>query len=440
MLLLILSFIVLHEKESGNTQEGSMQTTPTSLRIHIGLFGRMNTGKSSFLNLITGQHTAIVSPVAGTTTDVVSKPMELSPLGPVVFLDTAGLDDTSPLGEQRIQRTKNALGKTDIALLVCESELWGDYEKNMVKACKEQNTPLIFIVNKTDLASPSDSFLDTLKLNSPHIITCSSTTSDRNLVVHALKQALLAVCPEDVLNAATILGDLLPNGTQLPLVICIVPVDTQAPKGRLILPQVQTIRDCLDHQAAVVVVKEDAYPQMLQKLSVLPDLVVCDSQVVDLMVRHTPEEVPCTTFSILFSRFKGDIELMAAGAGVLASLRAGDQVLIAEACTHHPMMDDIARVKIPRWIEENCGTGIEITTVAGRDYPEDLNHYRLILHCGGCTLNKREMLWRIEQAPEFSVPITNYGIAISVLHGVVERTLAPFPEALEAYLQAKKSK
>jgi [FeFe] hydrogenase H-cluster maturation GTPase HydF len=418
-----------------------MTGTPKSLRLHIGLFGRTNTGKSSFLNLVTGQDTAIVSPTAGTTTDVVQKSMELLPLGPVTFLDTAGIDDTSDLGALRIEKTRKALVSSDIALLVLESGIWTDYENTLAEECKKQGTPLILIVNKTDLAAPEAAWLESLIPFSPHIMNTSceagadSVLADKSRedAVLGLKKLLLAVCPDNFLDPPSILGDLLPSGRGLPLAVLIVPIDLQAPKGRLILPQVQSIRDCLDSDASVAVVKEKEYPAFLELLKSPPDLVVCDSQIALKMVADTPASVRCTTFSILFSRYKGNITLMAEGAAVLNTLKSGDKILIAEACTHHALEDDIGRVKIPRWIRQFSGADIRIDHCTGKDYPDNCAQYRVIIHCGGCSLTRKEMLWRTEQARAAAVPITNYGMAISVLQGVAERTLSPFPSALDAY-------
>ncbi|HKL84756.1 MAG TPA: [FeFe] hydrogenase H-cluster maturation GTPase HydF [Treponemataceae bacterium] len=424
-----------------------MTQTPKALRLHIGIFGRTNTGKSSFLNLITGQETAIVSPVAGTTTDVVQKSMELLPIGPVTFLDTAGINDTSELGAQRVKKTLLALNSCDVALLMLECGIWTDAEEELVNTCANQKTPLILIINKSDLSPPSSvKFQDfknkikTLHREHPVMeISCTEAHNnweERERVISTFKKLLLRVAPESLLGPAGILGDLLPK-IGLPLVVLIVPIDIEAPKGRLILPQVQTIRDALDSRAAVVVVKETDYPDLLTKLISPPDLVICDSQVAGLMVKNTPEGIPCTTFSILFSRFKGDIVTLAKGAARLAMLKKGDRVLIAEACTHHAVEDDIGRVKIPRWIQEYIGFDLNIDHCAGKDYPENIADYTLIIHCGACTLTRREMLWRIDQTLRAKMPdITNYGIAISVLQGVIERTLSPFPQALIAYKDA----
>lgn len=419
-----------------------MNETPKALRLHIGLFGRTNTGKSSLLNLIVGQDSAIVSPVAGTTTDVVRKSMELLPLGPVTFLDTAGIDDESGLGELRVERTREALASSDVACLVLESDVWTAYEDELASLAAAQKTPLILVVNKTDVKKPSAAWLDTIRAVSPRIIECSTARAqlnaeEREAFLLALKRHLLEAAPDDFLEPPAILGDLLPSGSGVPLAVLIVPIDLQAPKGRLILPQVQSIRDALDSDAAVAVVKEREYRPFLDRLASPPDLVVCDSQIALKMVADTPTGIPATTFSILFSRFKGDIVRMAEGAAALASLKAGDRVLVAEACTHHALEDDIGRVKIPRWIRQFTGSGVEIDHAAGRDWPADLARYRVVIHCGACTLTRREMLWRLERARAAGVPVTNYGMAISVLQGVIERTLSPFPAALDAYERAR---
>lgn len=418
-----------------------MTTTPSSLRIHIGIFGRVNVGKSSFTNLVTGQSTSIVSPVAGTTTDAVQKSMELLPLGPVTILDTAGLDDGSEIGPLRIEKTRKALLSSDIAVLVLTGGAWTEHEKAFTEECALRKTPLVLVVNKVDQSAANAEWLAEVKKHAKGIMECSCLWAAcdpdyRESRIREFKRILRDACPESLWEPRTILGDLLSSGRGLPLAVLIVPIDLQAPKGRLILPQVQAIRDALDSDASVAVVKEREYRAFLDRLSSPPDLVVCDSQVALKMVADTPPAIPCTTFSILFSRYKGDIEAMAAGAAELARLAAGDRVLIAEACSHHPLEDDIGRVKIPRWIRQYAGVDLSIDHVAGKDYPDGLAGYRLVIHCGGCTLTRREMLWRIEQARMAGVPVTNYGMAISMLQGVLERTLGPFPQALKAFQSA----
>ncbi|MBF0594667.1 MAG: [FeFe] hydrogenase H-cluster maturation GTPase HydF [Candidatus Omnitrophica bacterium] len=408
-----------------------MQTTPKSLRIQIGIFGRTNVGKSSFLNMISGQDVAITSPVPGTTTDVVEKPMELLPLGPVVFLDSAGLDDMSVLGELRVERTMKALDRSDVALFLVEANVWSAAEENIVRIIKEKKKPFAVIVNKTDAVVPTDDFLRKLSSVTDKVLCVSSVSgTERNTYLNAIKQILVQLCPEDLLMPKALIGDLLPPGG---LVVMVVPIDLQAPKGRLILPQVQAMRDVLDHDAAVLVVKEREYAAFLRNLKEPPALVVCDSQVVMKVVADTPPGVKCTTFSILFARFKGDLIELARGAARIGQLKAGDRVLIAESCTHHAAEDDIGRVKIPRWLRQYVGCELTVDHYAGRDYPKDLEKYQLIVHCGSCMLTRGEMMLRIQQAKERGVPVTNYGVAISFVQGVLKRALGPFPAALSAF-------
>ncbi len=411
-----------------------MDTTPKGNRLHIALFGRTNVGKSSFLNLVAGQDVAITSPVPGTTTDVVEKPMELLPLGPVVFLDTAGIDDRSELGELRLKKTRRIFDRSDVIVLLLEPDRWGGYEDEIAAQARARSIPVIIAVNKTDLKQPSPDFLARIGAVSGRVILCSSIDRGRrDECVNPLKKHLLEVCPEGFLNPPALLGDLFPRGG---LAVFIVPIDLEAPKGRLILPQVQAIRDCLDHDSAVLVVKEREYAPLLKKLAQPPDLVVCDSQVVHKMVADTPGQVKCTTFSILFSRSKGDLDETCRGAAAIDTLSPGDRVLVAEACSHHPIQDDIGRVKMPRWLREYRGCDLSIDVCSGRDYPDNLRDYRLVIHCGGCMLTRREMLARIQRCREQAVPVTNYGACISHVKGVLRRTLSPFPSALEAYESA----
>jgi len=414
-----------------------MNNTPKSLRLQIAIFGRTNAGKSSFLNLLAGQDAAITSPIPGTTTDVVEKAMELPPVGPVLFLDTAGLDDTTALGGKRIQRTMQAFQRADVAVLICDGDTFGAPEEEICRLAKEKNIPLLAVLNKCDLHPASPGSAERLKqAGAGQVITAvASDRSRRDQVLAEFKRAILALSPDDFLNAPPLLGDLIRPGET---VVLIVPIDIQAPKGRLILPQVQTLRDGLDHDAKMLVVKEDAYASLLDDFKRPPALVVCDSQVVHRMMRETPEQIPCTTFSILLSRLKGDMELMAQGAAAIDRLRPGDRVMIAEACTHHATEDDIGRMKIPRWLQKHLGFELDFQVCAGRDYPADLAEYKLVIHCGGCMFNRREILSRIQLAQQAGVPITNYGMSISHAQGVLERALSPFPKALNAYLAAKK--
>ncbi len=412
-----------------------MEKTPKSLRLQIGIFGRTNVGKSSFLNMVAGQDVAITSSVPGTTTDVVEKVMELLPVGPVVFLDTGGLNDASVLGAKRVERTRKIFDRSDVTILILEAGEWTEFEEEVFREAGSRKSPLVLVVNKSDLKAPSGPFLENLKQKTSRVLVCASTDrAKRDSTVNLLKQFLLEVCPEDFLTAPAMLGDLLPKGG---LAVLIIPIDFEAPKGRIILPQVQAIRDALDHDSMTLVVKENEYKAALLKLKTPPDLVVCDSQVVDRMVAETPPGVKCTTFSILLSRLKGDIVEMTKGALTIDRLKAGDRILIAESCSHHAIDGDIGRIKIPNWIRKYLGIELESTVCAGRDFPEDLKSYQLILQCGSCMLTRRETLARIQRAKREGVPITNYGLCISYLQGVLERVIEPFPDALAVYRAAR---
>jgi [FeFe] hydrogenase H-cluster maturation GTPase HydF len=405
-----------------------MQTTPKSLRIHIGIFGRTNVGKSSFLNMIAGQDVAITSSIPGTTTDVVEKSMELLPLGPVVFLDTAGVDDTSELGVLRIKKTSVAMDRSEVVVIVTEPSMWGAFEKQIADDAKIKNIPVIAVVNKIDSYDVPVSWLETVNKSVNGVVQCSSVDlENRDKYLSRFKAELMSALPEERLSEPALIGDLIPPGG---LAVLIVPIDLQAPKGRLILPQVQTIRDALDCDAMSLVVKEREYSHVYSLLNKKPDLVICDSQIVMKMVADTPQDVPCTTFSILFSRYKGDLIEEVKGAAMIDNLKTGDKILIAEACSHHAAEDDIGRVKIPRWMRQYTGIDLKVDIASGRDYPENLSEYKLIIHCGACMLTRKEKLVRIQKAREAGVAVTNYGIAISLLQGVLKRVLTPFPAAL----------
>lgn len=388
------------------------------------MLGRVNAGKSSFLNLIAGQEVSIASDVAGTTTDVVEKAQELLPLGPVVWLDTAGFGDETVLAAERLAKTRRVLDRADVAVLVCEGGKIGTEEKEIVREAEARKLPLIKVYNKCDLyGCPEDG-----------IKVVSTDRGSRDRVLNELKAALIKAVPEDFINAPVLLGDLAPAHST---VVMIIPIDFEAPKGRLIMPQVQAIRDALDHSLTVLVVKEGDYAAALNNLKMPPALVVCDSQVVDRMVAETPANVKCTTFSTLFARLKGDIVKLVEGAGTISKLKDGDKVLIAESCTHHAVEDDIGRVKIPRWLREKTKADLLIDHVSGCDFPANLSEYRLVVQCGGCMNNRREILSRINKCERAGVPITNYGICISELKDVLERVLEPLPEVLAAYRRMK---
>lgn len=405
-----------------------MQTTPKSLRIHIGIFGRTNVGKSSFLNMVAGQDVAITSSIPGTTTDVVEKSMELLPLGPVVFLDTAGVDDTSELGSLRIKKTSAAMDRSEVVVIVTEPAVWGAFETQIADDAKTKNIPVVAVVNKIDTCDVTVSWLEAVKKSVNRVVQCSSVNlENRDKYISRFKAELMSALPEERLSEPALIGDLIPPGG---LAVLIVPIDLQAPKGRLILPQVQTIRDALDCDAMSLVVKEREYSHVYSLLSKKPDLVICDSQIVMKMVADTPQDVPCTTFSILFSRYKGDLIEEVKGAAMIDNLKSGDKILIAEACSHHAAEDDIGRVKIPRWLRQYSGIDLKVDIASGRDYPENLSEYKLVIHCGACMLTRKEKLVRIQKAREAGVAVTNYGIAISLLQGVLKRVLTPFPAAL----------
>ncbi len=408
-----------------------MRKTPKSLRLHIGIFGRTNVGKSSFLNMVSNQDVAITSSVPGTTTDVVEKTMELLSLGPVVFLDTAGVNDSSVLAPLRAEKTKKVFNRSDVILLILEPDVWTEFEDNICREAKDRQIPLIIIVNKIDTKQPSYDFIEKIKRQTDRIVFCSSIDKEKkDGYINTLKKYLINICPEEFINPPVLIGDLLRPGG---MAVLIVPIDLEAPKGRIILPQVQTIRDALDNDASALVVKEGEYRHVLNNLKTAPDIVVCDSQVVLKMTADTPDNLKCTTFSILFARYKGDLIEMARGARAIDTLGAGDKILIAEACSHHPIQDDIGRVKIPRWLRQYTGVELSIDVCAGHDYPENLKEYKLVVHCGSCMLSRRETLFRIQQAHQAGVPITNYGMCISFTQGVMKRVLGPFPAAQQAY-------
>ncbi len=415
-----------------------MDNTPKGNRLHIALLGRTNVGKSSLLNLMLGQDIAITSPVAGTTTDIVEKAMELLPLGPVLFLDTAGLDDISELSVARLNKTAKVFDRADVIILLTEADIWTDFEEAVLTESQNRTIPLLIVINKIDLREPSPDHLKFLQSKSERTLTVScSDQSQRHNYLESLKQQLLEVAPADFIETPSLIGDLLlPGG----LAVLVVPIDLEAPKGRLILPQVQTIRDALDCDAMTIVVKERELAAALANLKNPPAIVVTDSQAILKVTADVPKDIQVTTFSILFARQKSDLTVMARGAAAIDHLQQGDRILIAEACSHHALEDDIGRVKIPRWLRQYVGGDLQIDTSAGRDYPDDLKKYKLILHCGACMMNRREMLNRLRKAQEAGVAITNYGVAISFLQGVIKRSLAPFPAALYAFEKEIKDK
>ncbi len=407
----------------------SLLDTPRGMRLHIALFGRRNVGKSSLLNAITRQEVSIVSDQAGTTTDPVEKPMELLPLGPVLFIDTAGIDDVGALGELRARRTMQVFDRTDLGVIVTEAGEWGEFEGQILEELRQRQVPAVAVFNKIDTADgrPAVPLAAAERLAELKVRTVAVSALRREGLLD-LRQALLESAPEHFIENPAILSDLVgPDG----LAVLVVPVDKEAPRGRLILPQVQSIRDLLDADAMALVVKERELRTALARLNEPPRLVVTDSQAFLKVAADTPREVPLTSFSILFARFKGDLTTQVEGALALEKLKPGDRVLISEACSHHPIADDIGRVKIPRWLNQYVGGRLEFHTVQGHDFPEDLSPYQMVIHCGACTFNRRAMLTRILRCKQAGVPITNYGLAIAYSLGIFERALEPFPAALE---------
>ena len=404
-----------------------MQSTPRSLRIQIVFAGRANAGKSSLVNLLSGQDTAIISPTRGTTTDVVEKAMELRPLGPVLLLDSAGTDDDSELGALRVSRTWRAIEKADVLTIVTTPQIWGKDEQQLLELAKQRNIPAVAVINKCDTADISDKFISlvTSQTNAaPITVNASDTTpGNRDRFVEAFVSVLLKRLPEEHFQSVPLLHDLLPERGH---VVMMVPIDTQAPKGRLILPQVQAIRDALDGDAMCTVAKENMFPEIYSRFTTPPDLVICDSQVVKTMIDTLPPGIPCTTFSILMARLKGDLEQLIAGAKTIAALKENDKVLIAEACTHHAGTDDIGRVKIPALLQKKCNCKLDFEFFSGADFPADLSPYKLVVHCGGCMLNRRAMLNRLYHLANAQIPVVNYGICISFCTGVLDKVITPF--------------
>lgn len=390
------------------------------MRLHIGVFGKTNVGKSSLLNKITNQEISIVSDIAGTTTDVVEKSMELLPVGPVTFLDTAGIDDSTELGEKRLEKTMKVLNRIDVALVVVDFNGFDEYEINLIKQFEELKIPYMVIVNKGDVKNISEEALTKIKSFTSRIIL-TSVVNDDNFIYH-FKDQLVKMLPDDFVNSPKIVGDLVEKGST---VILVVPIDKEAPKGRLILPQVQTIRDLLDSDCLCYVVKETELKAAIDSLKISPALVVTDSQAFKQVDEIVPEDIPLTSFSILFARLKGDLDEFVKGAKAIESLKDGDKVLILESCTHHAIEDDIGRVKIPNWLRKKTGKDLVIENYAGHDLPV-IDDYKLIIHCGACMTNRREVLSRILIANNKNIPITNYGVTISYCLGILPRAVKIF--------------
>lgn len=411
-----------------------MLNTPRGNRLHIAIFGRRNAGKSSLINALTNQDIALVSAVPGTTTDPVYKAMEILPIGPVVLIDTAGIDDEGELGALRVKKSRAVLKKADLVLLVMEAgNQVSQHEAMIAELCREKGVPLVGVLNKSDLNMAAEEQKKKYheKLGIEPVVVSAFTGAG----LLELKLAIIAAAP-DAWDERTIVGDLLQPGD---LAVLLVPIDKAAPKGRLILPQVQTIRDILDHHALSLVVMEGELKEALAQIAGKPKIVITDSQAFLSAAKETPPTVLLTSFSILFARYKGDLAALVNGAKAMDSLRPGDKVLLAEACTHHRVEGDIGRVKIPALLRQAVGGELEFSWSSGYGFPENLAEYRLVIHCGGCMINRREMLARIAQAQQAGVPIVNYGVAIAHLMGILPRALSPFPE-LRQLLEEKNEK
>ncbi len=409
-----------------------MRKSPKSLRCHIGLFGRRNVGKSSLLNVMTRQQVSIVSDFAGTTTDPVEKPMELLPLGPVLFIDTAGIDDVGSLGEMRVKKSKQVLDRTDIGVIVTIPGQWGEFEEQLLDDFQYRKIPVIVIFNKTDIGQPPQDLIEKLAKNK---IKTIKTIATKNEGILDLRQALLDSAPDDFVSHRTIIGDLLMAGE---MAVLVIPIDKEAPKGRLIMPQVQVIREILDFDAYCTIVKERELRLALESFKQPPKLVITDSQAFLKVAADTPPEIPLTSFSILFARFQADLAEMVRGAFAIDTLKSGDKVLISEACSHHPIGEDIGRVKIPRWLTQYVGGALHIDVTQGRDFPENLSEYKIVIHCGSCMFNRRTMLSRMLHCRQAGVPITNYGLTIAYSLGIFKRALELFPAAMDIYHEYEK--
>lgn len=398
-----------------------LNKTPKANRLHIGIFGKRNAGKSSLLNALVNQEVAIVSEIAGTTTDPVEKTMEFLPLGPVVFIDTAGVDDNGSLGAMRVEKTEKIFDRTDIAVIICDFNGWDDFEINLYKEFERRSIPVLAVINKSDIETIAPQKLDKIK-NYVKEPLQTSIKSGRE-VVFELKKQLVASVPENFINPPSILGDLVPPDST---VVLVIPIDKEAPKGRIILPQVQTLRDILDNGLKALVVRETELKNALENLKEKPALVVTDSQAFKEVDEIVPKSIPLTSFSMLFARLKGDLGVFYEGAKAIDNLKDGQKVLIAESCSHHQIEDDIARVKIPRWLKKKTGKNLEFVYHSSHDFVEDLSEFALVIHCGACMTNRREILSRIMKAKEANTPITNYGIVIAHCIGILDRAIKPF--------------
>ncbi|MBE0662975.1 MAG: [FeFe] hydrogenase H-cluster maturation GTPase HydF [Bacteroidales bacterium] len=391
---------------------------------HIGIFGRRNNGKSSLINALAGQDIAIVSDVAGTTTDPVKKSIEIHGLGPVIMVDTAGIDDTGELGGKRIEKTQAALKTIDLAILVIANNAWNEHEENLVAKFREHDIPFFVVHNKSDLAPANPVFIGKIRTDYEVTVVDFIAASNDKWQVEMLVELMRRLMPESALLKKTIVGDLISYGD---VVLLITPIDIEAPEGRLILPQVQVIRDVLDHDGVAVVVKEREVDAFIKRMNPKPALVVTDSQVFLKADASIPKDIPLTSFSILLARQKGDFENYLKGTPKLAKLKDGDRVLILESCTHHVSCDDIGRMKIPRWLSNFSGKKLEYEVVAGlSSLPRNINEYAIVIQCGGCVITRKQLINRLKPAVDAGIPVTNYGMAIAFVHGIYNRAVAPF--------------
>jgi [FeFe] hydrogenase H-cluster maturation GTPase HydF len=397
---------------------------------HIGIFGRRNNGKSSLINALAGQDIAIVSDVAGTTTDPVKKSIEIHGLGPVIMVDTAGIDDTGELGQKRIDKTQAALKTIDLAILVVANNTWSEHEENLIARFREHDTPFFVVHNKSDLAPANPGFIGKIRTDyETNVVDFNAANADSRQV-EMLVELMRRLMPESALLKKTIIGDLISYGD---VVLLITPIDIEAPEGRLILPQVQVIRDVLDHDGVAVVVKEREVDAFIKRMSPKPALVVTDSQVFLKADASIPNDIPLTSFSILLARQKGDFENYLKGTPKLAELKDGDRVLILESCTHHVSCDDIGRMKIPRWLSNYTGKKLEYDVVAGLStLPRDIKEYAIVIQCGGCVITRKQLVNRLKPAVDAGIPVTNYGMAIAFVHGIYNRAVAPFMKGKES--------
>ena len=403
-----------------------MKKTPNSMRPHIGIFGKRNVGKSSLINALTGQKTAIVSNIPGTTTDPVGRAMEILPLGPVFIMDTAGLDDIGELGSKRVEKTMEVLDHSDLIVLVILSSEFSDIERNFIEKVLKENKKMLIVFSKSDIENPIKDNEKYLKYKKIPFLYVSAIKGNN---IGILRETMAKMIPE-IISSDIIIRDMLGKDD---IVIHVMPIDSAAPKGRIILPQEQALRDSLDSRAISLVVQTDELPSALKSLNRKPKLVITDSQAIESVNKYTPKDITVTTYSIVFSRLKGDLKIFVEGLRAIKELKDNDTIFMAEACTHHSQHDDIGRYKIPKWLQDFTGKKLNFVMNPGRMIHKDMSDAKLIIHSGGCMINRQEVLTRIDKANNKSIPITNYGVIISHIHGVLQRTLKPFPEVYKLY-------